>query len=208
MRELTKSEKVLLSILSIVLIGWGSYQFILVPQAQKLEILAIERIDCEDRVAQMEDIFSRETAINERLEALTEEKNQIISTYFPKLDQAQLTHLLNDLLDKDDIKITDMNFERPIYEEFGEFDVKNMAMSTPYEGSYSGVVAVINAIQSSPRKILIESVSMDRDDEGGLKGDIHLRIYGLDQIVGEEGDVIEIPTEKRNPGKTPFTSYK
>lgn len=207
MRELTKNEKVLLTLLAIVIVGWGSYEFIILPQTQKLEAMKLEKIEYEEEIIQTGILLNREDDINKRLEALEEEKDDILSGYFPKLDQAQVTYLLNHLLEQDEIEIMDMSFERPSYEAFGELEVKNMSVSLPYEGSYRGVVDVINAIQGSPRKILLQSLSMERDPEGDLQGNILLKIYGLDHIINEDGDIILLPIPERTFGKTPFTTF-
>ena len=209
MRELTKSEKRLLGILGIILVGWGSYQFIIMPQYSKLEAFSAQKVEYEDKIYEINSILSQEDSVNENLERLREEKDQLVSGYFPKLDQAQATYLLNDLLAIDEIEIVDMNFDRPTYVEFGEFQVKNMDISIPYEGTYDGVVDMIKSIQNSPRKIFIDRLSMDRDDEGNLRGNILLKIYGLDGLVDveTEEDVIVINTEKRALMSTPFTAY-
>lgn len=208
MRELTKNEKSLLSILGIILIGWGTYQFVITPQLRKLESFNAQKLEYQEKIDEIESIFKKEDAINKDLDALRGERDESVSQYFPKVDQAQVTYLLNDLLEKDDINILDMNFERSSYEDFGEVQVKNMGISIAYEGTYNAVIDVIKSLKNSPRKILVESVSMDRDDDGDVEGNIFLKIYGLDHMVSEEGEVIAIRAPKRNFTSTPFLAYR
>lgn len=208
MRELTKNEKGLLAILGILLIGWGAYQFIITPQAQKLVSVSAERVEYEDKIQESNMLINRQESIYEDLDRLIEEQEEMVSGYFPKLHQAQTTYLLNDLLTVDDVEIKGMDFTRPEYEEFGDLQVKRMDISISYEGTYDAIMEVIKALKSSPRKIVVDTVSMDSQPEGLLEGSIALKVYGLDDMVDEDGDVIVIQKGKRDSIKTPFSVYE
>ena len=209
MRELTKNEKVLLTILAIVLIGWGSYQFIITPQLQQLEAYNTQKLEYEDKFNEMKAILLKENDIENSLDKLGKEKTELAAGYFPELDQAQITYSLNDLLAVDHVTITDMNIDRPGYEEMGEFQVKKMDISLSFEGNYMGVMTMMKSLKASPRKILVNNVSMDRQDPGRLVGNIGLKIYGLDEIINEDDgkEVIIIPAAKRDYGRTPFLAF-
>lgn len=209
MRELTKNEKILLTILGIVLIGWGSYQFIISPQSQQLEAYNTQKLEYQDKINEMSAVLLKENDIDNGLDRLEKEKVELAAGYFPELDQAQITYSLNDLLAVDHVTITDMNIDRPGYEEMGEFQVKKMDISLSYEGSYMGVMTMMKSLKASPRKILVDNVSMDRQDGGSLVGNIGLKIYGLDEIIDEDDaeEVIKIPAGKWDYGSTPFLAY-
>lgn len=129
MRELTKNEKVLLSLLGILIIGWGTYQFIIMPQSRKLEAFSVQKTEYQEQVDEIQEILSKEDHMHKDLSALIEEKDEIVSRYFPTLHQPQVIYLLNDLLAQTGITILDMNFNKPSYEEFGDLQVKNMILS-------------------------------------------------------------------------------
>lgn len=207
-RELTKNEKFLLSILVTILVVWGSYRFVITPLDHKLSSLNAQRIRYEEKIDEINTILRNEETINNNWDILHKEKENIISKYFPKLDQAQIIYLLNDLVEKETVSVVDMNFNRPNYEEIGEFQVKNMDISIPYKGTYDGIVDVIRALKTSPRKILLDSVTMDRDNEGKLNGNMSLKVYSLDGITNTDNDVVYIDTEKLEQKITPFSPYK
>jgi type IV pilus assembly protein PilO len=207
-RELTKNEKFLLSILGIILVVWGSYRFIIAPQAHKLSTLNAQKLEYQEKIDEINFILRKEETINKEWDILHKEKEDIISRYFPKLDQAQIIYLLNDLVEKDSISAVDMNFNRPSYEDIGDFQVKNMDISVPYKGDYTGVVDIIRALKNSPRKILLDSLTIDRDNEGKLNGNICLRVYSLDGIADTDNDIVYIDTEKLEQKITPFSPYK
>ncbi|MBU5254900.1 LysM peptidoglycan-binding domain-containing protein [Tissierella praeacuta] len=208
MRELTKNEKRLLTILSIVILILGSYKFIITPLSSKIESLKAQKLEYQSKIDEINHILRKENNINKEWDVLNKEKADIIAKYFPKLDQAQVIYLLNELLNQETVSIVDMSFSRPNYEDIGNFQVKNMAISVPYNGSYSGVVDIIKALKTSPRNILLESVSMDRDSKGKINGNMTLKVYSLDGIVDTDNDVIYIDIANDEVKNTPFIPYE
>ncbi|WP_353095902.1 LysM domain-containing protein [Tissierella praeacuta] len=207
-RELTKNEKFLLSILGIVLLTLGSYKFIITPLSNKIANLNAQKLEYQLKINEINDVLRKESDINKEWDTLHEEKENIISKYFPKLDQAQIIYLLNELLEHDTVSIVDINFNRPSYEDIGDFQVKNMDISVPYNGSYKGIIDIIGALQNSPRNILLESISMDRDIAGNLDGNMILKVYALDGIVDTDSDVVYIDISNDEVKNTPFIPYE
>ena len=208
LRDLTKNEKVLLSLLSAVIIIWGSYRFIITPQAEKLESLNLEQIEYQAKIDSMNSILRKEEEITREWNLLHNEKELIVSKYFPTIDQAQIIYLLNDLIENEDVSIVDLNFNRPSFDDIGEFQVKNMDVSIPYKGGYAGVLGIVNSIRRSPRKILVDSLSMDRDQEGELNGNMSLKFYSLEGIAETDSDIVYIDTIKDGNKNTPFAEYE
>lgn len=206
-RELTKNEKFLLTLLGIILFSWISYRFVFTPQLHKLKTLSEQRIEYEDKILAMNETLRKEEQINKDWDILHKEKEQIVSRYFPRMDQAQIIYLLNDLIENEDLSVVDLNFNRPNYEDIGGFQVRNMGISIPYNGGYLGIIDMINSIKSSPRKILVDSLSMDRDSTGTLNGNMSLKIYSLEGIAESGENVVYIDTVERPVKDTPFSSY-
>ena len=207
-RELTKNEKFLLTLLGIIIVLWGSYRFIITPQAERMEDLKAQKLNYQEKIDEINDVLRRESNITKEWDVLHKEKEDIVSQYFPKLDQAQIIYLLNELLKDETMSVVDMSFNRPNYEEIGGFQVKNMEISIPYNGFYTGVIDTINALRSSPRKILLDSVSMDRDIDGKLNGNMALKIYSLEGIADTKSDVVYIDIAKEESKGTPFAPFE
>lgn len=207
-RELTNNEKILLSILEIAIIVWVAYRFIITPQREKISTLNEQRLEYQQKIEEMNLVLRKESDINKEWETLHREKEQIISKYFPKLDQAQIIYLLNDLIEHENVSIVDLNFSKPSFENLGGFQVKNMEISLPYNGEYGGIVDIVNAIKKSPRKILVDSLSMDRNSGGTLNGNMSLKIYSLEGIADGDEDVIYIDMPSNSSKETPFAKYR
>ena len=206
-RELTKNEKFLLSLLAIVLFFWLVFRLVLTPQLDKLSSLRQEKIEYQDKIIAMNETLRKEDEINKEWENLSREKESIISKYFPKLDQAQIIYLLNGLMDNENISTMDYNFSRGMFESIGDFQVKNMTVSIPYSGNYDGIIDLINRIKESPRKILLDNITVDKGEVEDLNGNMVLKIYSLEGIADSDEKVVHIRVAEGNKD-TPFSSFE
>lgn len=206
-RELTKNEKFLLSLLAVVLFLWLVFKFVLTPQIDKLNSLREQKIEYQEKIVAINEILRRENEIKNEWEELSREKEKIVSRYFPTLDQAQIIYLLNTLMDGENISTQDYNFSRRDFEDFGDFQVRNMTVSIPYSGNYDGIIGLINRLKGSPRRILLDNITVDRSEDEKLNGNIALKIYSLEGIAESDKNVVYIEIAEGNKD-TPFSSYE
>lgn len=206
-RPLTKSEKFLLSALGLVLVVWLSNRFMLVPQANKIEELDVARTNYEIQILEQKTTLLKERTILEEFSTLKEERADILSGYFPTLDQSQIIYLLNDLVNDDRVEIQDMNFTRPNTEQIGELDVRQMEVSIPFNGNYDGIMSVVRSMGNSQRRILVDSLSMDRQDNTKLAGNMNLKIYSLEGLAETDPNIVYIDTANGSGLGTPFGAY-
>lgn len=205
--ELTKNERALLSLLGIIIIVWFAYRSIIIPQKDKLIALNKQKLEYRKKINEINSTLKNESSLNQEWETLHREKEQILSKYFPRLDQAQIIYLLNDLIDHEDVSIIDLSFSRPTYEELEGLQIKSMDISLPYNGTYEGIIDIVNSIKRSERKILVDSLSMDRNKGELLSGTISLKIYSLEGIADRDDDIIYIDTTVGGNKPTPFSEY-
>ena len=206
-RELTKNEKILISLLAIVILFWLSFKFIYTPQQVKLELLNSQKLDYQLQIEEINTTLKKENFINEEWQDLHRQKEEIVSQYFPTLDQPQIIYLLNELIESDDISVPDLNFSRPGFTDLGGFQVRSMDISFPYAGNYPGVVGTLNSIKKSPRKMLVDNISIDRAMDEDLSGNMSLRLYSLEGIAESDKDVIYVETAHNDEKETPFGAY-
>ncbi|MGI5834797.1 MAG: LysM peptidoglycan-binding domain-containing protein, partial [Bacteroidales bacterium] len=108
--------------------------------------------------------------------------------------QAQIIYLLNDLITQDKVATSEYNFSNPGSETMGELDVQNMSISVPYSGSFDGTIEVIKALSSSPRRIVVDKLTMDRENDSNVSGSMSLKIYSLEGIAETDPEVIFVET--------------
>ncbi len=208
LRPLTKSEKFLLTVLGLVLLFWISYKFVLTPQAGKIENLESRKLEYDLKILENNNTLLKERTILEDYRILEIERKEILSNYFPTLDQAQIIYLLNDLIRDEGVDINDISFTRPNLETLGELDVMLMKVSIPFDGNYNGIMNIVNSVRHSPRRILVNSLSMDRKDNNNLAGNMNLKIYSLEGLADADSEVIYIDTVDNSFKSKPFGSYE
>jgi type IV pilus assembly protein PilO len=206
-RPLTTKEKYLISILVIILVFWASNRFILTPQAEKLSKLESERIELDLRLNEINATLKRENLIKKEYENLLREKNETITNFFSTLDQSQIIYFLNDLLSDKDIAITDLSFNRPATEKIKDMNIQHMGISIPISGDYDGISSIVKSLDSSPRRILIDSLTMDKAGEE-LIGNISLKIYSLEGIVETDGNFINVNIAEGSSEGSMFDEYE
>lgn len=206
-RQLTKNEKVLLTLLAIVILFWLSYKFIYIPQSEKLASLVLERAEYEAEIEDINTTLRKEKSIKKEWQELNDRQERIVSSYFPTLDQPQIIYLLSELTANENVEIQDLSFSRPSVDDFEDFQVTSMDVSIPYSGNYQGIIDMLNSINTSPRKITIDNLSMDRNAGDELSGNMSLRVYSLDGIAESNPEVIYVDTANGNK-ENPFAGNK
>src|SRR5690606_6243479 len=64
-----------------------------------------------------------------------------------------------------------------------------------------------NALGSSPRKIIVDSLSMDKKDANELAGTMSLKIFSLEGIAQANPNIIHIETASNSGDFDPFQSF-
>lgn len=191
-RPLTTSEKVLLTLLAIALIAYFGNRFVLTPQAEKMEALEVEKSDLNLKIMEMNATLRREPEIKKEYEELKVEREEILANYFPTLDQTQIIYLLNDMLPMDEVDIATLNFSRPATENMNSIDVRNMAISVPFSGPYENIVELVKSIETSPRRMMVDSITLDRRSDTELGGNMNLKVYSLEGLAETDPDIIYV----------------
>ena len=78
-RGLTKNEKILLSLLFIVILFYLCYRVIYTPQKEKLITLKAKELEYKVKIEKINSILRKENSINKEWQDLNREKEEIIS---------------------------------------------------------------------------------------------------------------------------------
>lgn len=207
-RSLTKNEKILFTILGVILFFWTSFRFIFEPQAAKIQSLEREKKQYSLLIEEQNRILRNEKQIKDEWETLNNEREKIISKYFPTLDQAQILYLLNDLTEDERVNIHDLGFTRPYKETKNDMEVEKMDINIPFNGTYDGIMDILRSVRNSPRSMIIDGLSIDREDSNNLAGHMNIKIYSLKDLVETDEDVIFVDVAEGNHNSTPFVPYE
>lgn len=182
---MTPREKKLLVALLFVVVAVLIYYFVWIPQEEAKLALSERETEYQSKIDANNAVLGRESTINKEYEELKREERQISSKYIKELNQPQLIYKMNELLTKENIAFPQYSFTQPNTETIGEFEVNNMTVSMPFEGTYAGMLETMNALNSNPQKLLIERVSINGNEssEGVVSGNMNLKVYSLDGIL-------------------------
>ena len=209
-RRLTSREKNLLLVLAIVIIFWAAFRFIILPQYNKLQVLESEKEEYGNKISEINLLFKREEAIDKELEELQVEKAYLSDNYFFNLKQSLVLELFYDIFSNENFQVQDIIFSEPFEEEIEGIIVNRMNVDIPYKGTYLGVFEILEVVSLYPKKMLVNSLIMDKNNEGLLSGTISLRLYSLDHDIGRYKETFSsldlIEYSKNNPFK-PFKDY-
>ena len=205
-RPLTKNEKILLSLLGIFLFIFVYNNYIYIPQAARIEELEGQKQVYNQTLIRQNSILRNEKEIEAKLDKLNEERNQVLKNYFPVLDQSQILYVLSNLTNNEGVNVSDMTFSRPTTTTKGDMELKRMNVNLPISGTYSGIYSTVDKIATNPRRIIIDSLSLNRDNSGELGGNLSLAIYSLEGLAETERDIIRIDVSE-NRSDTPFLPF-
>ncbi len=198
-------------LLAVIIMFWLFNRFIFLPQRDKINSLEEKKIYYEEEKIRIDAILANESSIHEDYLNLNRQKDKLLLEYFPKIDQAQIIYLLNDIIDSSNLKILNLDFSEPQIEDILGIPMKTMDITLPYEGKYDELIDFLSKLRTSPRKLLVTNLIMDYNDKNdSILGQIRIKVHSLEGIFDDEGDVVAIDTviniEKQNPF-APFEEY-
>lgn len=206
-RKFTNNERILATLLAIILSFWLSYKFIIKPQLKELSSLKSDIDSYSDQIVKNNELIKNSASISDSSNTLTMEKKSMERVFFKNLNQAEIIYELDRLLSKSKLNIGDINFGRPFTEIVDEKEIGKMEISMPYEGNFASLDKTIKILEDEDRKIIISSVDILKGEETDISGNMNLEIYGLlldEEELEEESSVKAVDNNKSNP----FVPYK
>lgn len=205
LRPLSQKEKILLLLLFTLSVYFLTNKYIYLPQGEKIDKLKAEKLKHEEMITENNRIIKNEKFIIEKEKKLSEERDIILSNYFPVIDQSQIIYLLDELLLEKKVDISSFSFSKPSIIKLNDREMGKMDIQAPIEGEFDDIIHVLEAIEKSPRKILFNSLSFSRSEESdNLNGKINLNVLSLEGIVDADGEVIYVESvdlDRDNPFK-------
>lgn len=182
-RKLTKREKVLLTIFSVIIILWLSYNLVLKDQITKIESLEVEKTILDNELSNVNLILEDELDKSIELSNLKTEIIDIGNSYFSELDQVQIIYYLEDLFLNNELVIKNLSFFEKEILTIDDLDVQYITLLIPFEGRIEDIKNVIKDLKSGPFKVNIESFFLNYFSKENLEGEVLLKIYCLENLI-------------------------
>lgn len=205
-RPLTKREKYLLSILIIITTLWIVFKYFFKPQIEKIYILEEQIMEYNLEISKNNKILREKDNIKTDKKFLQDELEQIVSNYFPNIDQSQIIYFLNDVLVDQDINTLDLIFSKPAIENIKGINIEYVNLNIPFKGTFDGVCNIIKSIESTPWKIIIDEIQLYKNNTDNLDGSINLKIYEMGKLTDIHKNIVSFETKDLKEGN-PFIPY-
>ncbi len=205
-RELTNKERFLITLLAMVVLFWLSFNYIIDPQLLKIANLQREISDYGLEIEENNRMLKNANLIVEEKNQLSLEKENIEKDFFQSLSQPEIIYILDEVLSKSNIEMQSISFTKPFIETLNDREIRKMNISIPFEGDFKSLEDLIESIEKEDRKIIINSIVLEKDSKVEIVGDINLGVYSLSGITDIAKD--DLPIEVTDDNKlNPFIPY-
>ncbi len=184
--SISRKEKSLLLLLAAAAALWLSNKFFLAPQGEMITGLKAEKAGYETEKMSIQEILSGESRIQKEWEDIRAEHERIAEKYYSNANQPELMHMLNGIIDSSKLEIASISFREPETVRIEEAEAEFSGIALAYRGSFSELEEFIALVKSSPKKFIIEQLSLNKEDGDRLNGELT-----LSAIAYEKADSIE-----------------
>ena len=207
LREFTNKERMLITLLAIVILFWLSFKFIIDPQILKISTLEAQRDAYNLEIQENNRILKNKDTILDEKNSLFIEKINIERDFFNTLNQPQIIYVLNELLLESNIEMDSINFSKPFMETLKDQEIQKMDIAMPFQGTFVSLNEIIKSLEEEPRKIVINNIDIQKGEETEIVGTINLGVYSLSGII--EGGDENLPIETTDDNMVnPFIPYE
>lgn len=182
--NISNKEKSLLLLLVTVIIAWLSYTFVITPQEAAISALKADKAIAEIEQINLQDPLRKESVISNEYNRLKLDYEKVADKYYSKFDQPEIMHMINSIVDNSKLEIPSISFEEPVYIEIEGIDAELNGVALAYKGSFSDLENLLSQLRNSPKRLIIEQLSMAREVDGSLNGQI-----SINSIANNSGDM-------------------
>lgn len=206
--NISSKEKSLLLLLAAVIMLFLFYKYIMTPQEAAIITLRAEKAGSETELLKLQQTLAKEKILNTEYESLKEEYKKATGKYYSEVDQPELMHMINGVLDNSKLEIPSITFDEPETVKVEGVDAKLAGVSIAYRGSFSQLEDMLSQFRSNPKKLLVKQLSLDREDADTLNGQLSLNSIALNSGVALK-DGYFYTNGYSTEGKTnPFEAFK
>ena len=175
--NMSKKEKSLLLLLIMVVLIFVFYKFLLTPQQKNLLQIEDEKIKDLDKFSQINTVLAKEASLNKELAELSSEYQQLNKKYYSGINQPEIMYELNKIIYESNLTIPNISFSSPEILEIEEVKVDSLSVSLPYRGTYKDLNDFLKKLRDNPKKLLVSQLSMAKDVDDLLSGQINLEVF-------------------------------
>lgn len=206
--NISRKEKNLLLILLVAILFWVFYKFVLVPQGETIEKLKEDKINYENELIRIQEILERESGIKREWESLNADFEKASEKYYQKMNQPDLMHILNDVIDSGKLEVSGMSFREAEALELEGLEVDCLGVSIPFRGRFIDLEVFLSQLRNSPKRLLIDQLSITKDSSDILNGQVSLNAYSYGGAKAMEGGYFYTNEYESQSKSNPFAAFE
>ena len=208
MLNISKKEKNLLLILFTAIVFWVSYKYVLTPQSESLSRLKNEKDVYESQLFETEEFIASENALNREWENLNAEYKMISQKYYPSIDQPEIIHMLNSIIDNGKLEIPSMSFGEPEALEIEGIEANHLDIFLPFRGSFIDLELFLSELSNSPKRFLINQLSLTKENNNMLSGQISMSSFTYEGEKATKDGYFYVNAYNSPSKVNPFTAFE
>ncbi len=205
--NISKKEKNLLILLLLVILYWLFYKFAFSTQAAKLDELKKEKDSYKGELLKIDNILTRDKVITDEWNQLYSDMKGITGKYFSTIDQPEIMHTLNYIIDNNKLNTPGVYFNGPDNAVLNGIETRYLGITIPFEGSYGDLGTFLSHIRTSPKRFLVNQISLSKNNDGTINGQISLNTYSYDEIIENSPDSSYKAEVQKVIKEDPFKPY-
>ncbi|MCQ1529808.1 LysM peptidoglycan-binding domain-containing protein [Lutispora saccharofermentans] len=208
MLNISKKEKNLLLLLFTAILLWVSYKYVLTPQSETLNRLKNEKNVYESQLFKTEEFIAGENTLNREWENLSAEYKIISQKYYPNIDQPEVMHMLNSIIDNGKLEIPSMSFSEPEALEMEGIEANHLDISLPFRGNFIDLELFLSELRNSPKKFLINQLSLTKENGDMISGQISMSAFAYGGEKATEDGYFYVNAYNSPNKPNPFTAFE
>ncbi len=205
--NISKKEKNLLILLLVVILYWLFYKFAFSTQADKLAELKQEKDSYNNELFKIDNILTRDKTITDKWNQLSSDIKDITEKHFSTIYQPEIMYTLNQIIDHNKLSIPGVYFSEPDNAMLNGIETRYLVITIPFEGNYGDLGTFLSHIRTSPKRFLVNQISLSKNDDGTINGQISLNTYSYDGIIESNRDSSYNAEVQKVIKEDPFKPY-
>ncbi|MTI70164.1 MAG: LysM peptidoglycan-binding domain-containing protein [Firmicutes bacterium] len=182
---LTKRERILVSILIVIIVLAGYFKVLILPQLEKIDELKTSVKAYNEKIPDMNELNNSISSVNKEYDKLSLEFEGYNNKYFSDLHQDEIIFIISEILNKTDLNIQSINFSESKEEKIDENNIKVVTVNLPYSGKYNSLKNLLLNIESYHKMIMVNDLSINKDKDN-VNGNISLDFNCIDILNKEK----------------------
>jgi len=204
--KINEKEKLLITVLAIVLIAVFYFMFLMPPVIDNIQALKEQTVKVENDIAVVQRTVEESDAEKEKYKFLNARINTFCQNFFPRLEQERIIMVLDQLLEQSGLQGKHINFSEAsnlsynlyLPDKISEIqslqDLPSQEATVGYTGSFNSLLSFLGKVDDYKQKILVKDVNLinasTKDNESNLTGIVALEFYAIPTML--EGTIEDL----------------